>query len=236
MFCRRRLFSTSIQESALNLKTHFRTLLRESAQTVAVVTTTTLASPSHDRYHGATLSSFTSIAMDPHPLISFSLRVPSRMAAYLAEAYSKRSTRPKSAHMVINLLSASQEDLAVVFSRPDLYPHPFSSSQFFTLSRDGIPLLKKSLGAVSCQLVTPPIPLHDMSLLERGLGGVTSELAGEGKVAGTGALDGVTSELFIARVSGVEMDGSTEEGRKPLLYHRRGYTTCDVNHTVQKMV
>ncbi|KAG7093396.1 hypothetical protein E1B28_007077 [Marasmius oreades] len=237
MFCVRRQFSSSIHESTLHLKAHFRSLLRESAQTVAVVTTTTAASPSstsHDRHHGATLSSFTSIAMDPYPLISFSLRLPSRMAAYLAEAYSKPLSHPESAHMVINLLSATQEDLAVVFSRPDLHPHPFSSSEFYSFSREGIPVLKRSLGAISCQLVAPPIPLHDLEFLKHGFGGGTS-MAEEGRVVGES--DGVTSELFIARVVDVEMDGITEGvnvsglEKKPLLYHRRGYTTCYASHT-----
>ena len=98
VFCRKRLFSTS----PLDLKSEFRTLLRESAQPVAVVTTKTktkadssaLSSPSassndHSRYHGATLSSFTSIAMDPHPLVAFSLRIPSRMATYLSETHKR---------------------------------------------------------------------------------------------------------------------------------------------------
>src|SRR5882762_991582 len=93
-----------------------RSLLRETAQPVAVVTSN-LFGTSSPRYHGATLSSFTSIALDPYPIVSFSLRIPSRMATALKSAESRLSS-----HMVINVLSAAQQSTAVRFSRPDLYP------------------------------------------------------------------------------------------------------------------
>ncbi|KAK1224671.1 hypothetical protein PQX77_012416 [Marasmius sp. AFHP31] len=244
-FCGKRLFSTS----PLELKSQFRALLRESAQPVAVVTTKThsASSPSpshsgsHSQYHGATLSSFTSIAMDPHPLIAFSLRLPSRMATYLSEVKAEKRHSDSSesteteAQLVINILSAAQEPLAVVFSRPDLHPRPFSSSVEYELNRDGIPVLNGSLGAISCRLVTPPIPLHNLGSLRKGLepGSILREQQMENEAD---VVDGVTSELFIARVVDVQLSGEEEghEERMPLLYHRRGYTTCRLDYNGKK--
>ncbi|EGO20648.1 hypothetical protein SERLADRAFT_477058, partial [Serpula lacrymans var. lacrymans S7.9] len=93
-----------------------RALLRETAQPVAVVTSLLHAESSsrESTFHGATLSSFTSIALDPHPLIAFSLRVPSRMATSLNahDNLTSQLRSKKSSHMVINILSASQSHLA----------------------------------------------------------------------------------------------------------------------------
>jgi flavin reductase (DIM6/NTAB) family NADH-FMN oxidoreductase RutF len=190
-----------------------RSLLRETAQPVAVVTSNLQHSPTH---HGATLSSFTSIAMDPHPLISFSLRIPSRMATALkaADSHSK-------SHMVINVLSAAQESTAVRFSRPDLYPEPFSSIPYL-LSEEGLPVLEGCLGALSCRLVKGSWPLHDLDFIE----GRSTESAE--REEGNGA----TSELFLARVIRVEtlpFIGGDHLRTLPLLYHRRAYaTTSDI--------
>ncbi|PPQ83243.1 hypothetical protein CVT26_014766 [Gymnopilus dilepis] len=277
--------------------------------------------PSPPLYHGATLSSFTSIAMDPYPLVCFALRVPSRMADGLREAVEqeerdnkameaarvradeaararemarakegsareKEEVRedgtiklgkhrkwrappdPDRAHMVINLLSRGQEEAAVRFSRPDLYPTPFaeplpprppspspspSSSSSpnpkshtshrgkrepnlptptpCTLSKEGFPILLDSLGALSCRLVAGPIPLHDVNYLSQLVTDSPSSFASPpGKpLLGKGE---VASQLFIARVVRVEDvprlgEGKEGEELKPLIYHRRGYTTCE---------
>jgi len=194
-----------------NTRERLRSLLRETAQPVAVVTSNLQHSPTH---HGATLSSFTSIAMDPYPLISFSLRIPSRMATALkaADSHSK-------SHMVINVLSAAQESTAVRFSRPDLYPEPFSSIPYL-LSEEGLPVLEGCLGALSCRLVKGSWPLHNLEFIE----GRTESANREAMLEG----NGVTSELFLARVIRVEtlpFIGDDDLRTLPLLYHRRGYTT-----------
>lgn len=215
------------------LKHALRSLLRETAQPVAVVTALMPAAhrtaddvAEHTRFHGATLSSFTSIALDPHPLVAFSLRVPSRMASALSAPFlSPPSSSPADtnahpsthAHMVINILSASQAALAVRFSRPDLHAHPFADVPY-TLSAAGLPVLSGALGALSCAVVGPPWPLHDVHALARG-----ERPAQDAGAGGDGAVDGMPSELFIARVVGVEDAGA--EGQTPLLYHRRAYAT-----------
>jgi flavin reductase (DIM6/NTAB) family NADH-FMN oxidoreductase RutF len=205
-----------------NIRDRLRALLRETAQSVAVITSNMPPEIAKDtaRYHGATLSSFTSIAMNPYPLVTFSLRTPSRMAASLKSCPSHIPS-----HMVINILSATQASAAITFSRPDLYPNPFSSVAYF-LSGDGLPILEGSLGALSCKMVSLSLPLHDLDYLEKRSDRATDE-----------ALQGHSgaSELFIARVVRVEelgdKDADKDVGRPemlPLLYHRQGFTSCKV--------
>ncbi|KAF8899591.1 flavin reductase like domain-containing protein, partial [Gymnopilus junonius] len=233
--------------SSRRLKSDLRTLLRDIAQPVAVVTSFMPHSHSHPHqggkavcpengspYHGATLSSFTSIAMDPYPLVSFALRIPSRMATTLSSLSSLPFSSASSAHMVINLLSSSQASTALAFSRPDLFPAPFLGSTSspasgrietdaipYTLSQDGLPIINDVIGALSCELVGGPIALHDLEYLSRASDSPPSvPVLRPGEVA---------SELFIARVVRVEevkRDAQEDERTlQPLIYHRRGYTS-----------
>ncbi|KAF8993754.1 flavin reductase like domain-containing protein [Cyathus striatus] len=239
------------------LKDQLRALLRATAQPVAVITSLMPrgahshfphAKDSKCRYHGATLSSFSSISMDPYPLVSFALRIPSRMAVSLGSGHasslfsssssSPASTYPSSSSstststsptqsdveegnkpiMTINLLSQHQPHTAHLFSRPDLHPEPFSSVTY-TLSRDGLPVLDDSLAAITCELVGGPIPLHDLEYLE-GRSALPKRWEREG--------GGISSELFIARVIRVE-DVRLQSGegeRVPLIYYQRGFTYC----------
>ena len=212
-------YSTDSTTHEGNAHWQLRELLRRTAQPVAVVTSLTRSGSSNDdscSYHGATLSSFASIAMDPYPLISFALRIPSRMAFSL-----KSAQRDLTSHMVINILSSEQAAVAVKFSRPDIHPEPFHSVPY-QLTQEGLPILEGSLGALSCKLASSGIPLHDLNFLEkRNLDGEVAQDLG----------NVVVSELFIGRVVRVEMVeiGPANEGRSltlPLLYHRRGYTSC----------
>lgn len=211
--------------SVETIRQDLRVLLRETAQPVAVVTSLmpekNINSDSpHSKFHGATLSSFTSIALDPHPLVAFSLRIPSRMATSLRDAHIDWPS-----HMVINILSALQEEAAMRFSRVDLYPHPFESVPY-QLTEEGLPILKDSLGALSCKLVASSWPLHDLEVLS-GDKEKSVDHVWEG--------DGVASELFIARVIRVERTKDPQcwdalQGN-PLLYHERKYCTTAALHT-----
>ena len=193
-------------------------VLRESAQSVAIVTShmplESRTGP-YSEFHGATLSSFSSIALDPYPLVAFSLRMPSRMATSLQNAdYSKPS------HMVINILSACQASTAIRFANARLHPHPFAESRY-SLTEDGLPILHDSLGAISCKLVLPPKPLHDLDAFDVE-GGNLGEKKGWND-------SGVASELFIARavrVEKVQVDDVNNPLRTlPLIYHHQGYGT-----------
>ncbi|PWN51261.1 hypothetical protein IE53DRAFT_305139, partial [Violaceomyces palustris] len=143
--------------------------------------------------HGATLSSFSSISLSP-PLISFSLKTPSRMADALIRGSS--SGEP---HFILNVLSHLQADAAAAFSRPGLVPflhdqdpsdkaHPFEAQETFPSTHaGGIPVFRKSLGSLACSVVN----LLDLSKVE---GGVPASASN-----GNG-----TSILFIARVHAIE--------------------------------
>jgi flavin reductase (DIM6/NTAB) family NADH-FMN oxidoreductase RutF len=223
----------SSQSSCSRVKDDLRALLRETAQPVAVVTALMPSSASNSpsrssspaKYHGATLSSFSSVALDPHPLVIFSLRVPSRMATSLS-SIPLTSLRERPSDMVINILSGSQASLATRFARPDLHPRPFDNLPY-SLTTDGLPVLDGSLGALSCSLVSASWPLHDLEKLDR----ASRHIHGKDE---PWEGDGVASELFIARVVRVERqpplspDGaeiSDNPEHLPLLYHRRKYTT-----------
>ena len=129
--------------------------------------------------------------------------------------------------MVINILAAPQARVAVLFSRPDLHPRPFEDPGIqWSLSREGLPVLHGSLGALSCRVVGAPWPLNDLSALGDKM---THKTQG---ASGSVDAGGVESELFIAQVIRVEdvprleNVGNDDSIRTlPLVYHRRGYTT-----------
>lgn len=228
--------STSAQSSE-SIRRDLRTLLRGTAQPVAVVTSlmpagaspsTPHALPTSSRFHGATLSSFTSIALDPHPLVAFSLRIPSRMATSLSTAHASATASPhphRPAQLVVNILSAAQPAVASRFARPDLHADPFAHT-LFTLSAEGLPILSGALGALSCRLVTASWPLHDLASLQGRDDDEDARSPWEG--------DGVASELFISQVTRVEdvprledeAGGAEEDAtRSPLLYYQRTFAT-----------
>lgn len=79
-------------------------------------------------------------------------------------------------------------------------------------------MLEGSLGALSCKLVAS-WPLHDLEALREGESDEDNVWSGEG----------VASELFVARVTRVEMISNMAEDATlrtlPLLYHHRAYST-----------
>ncbi|KAI0306012.1 flavin reductase like domain-containing protein [Multifurca ochricompacta] len=215
-----------------------RALLRETAQPVTVVTSlmpdlkptspSIQSRPSLSTFHGATLSSFTSISMTPHHLVAFSLRVPSRMATTLRDLSAAASF--SSTHMVINLLAAPQAHAAILFSRPDLHSHPFEDPDIqWSLSPDGLPILHGCLGALSCRVVGAPWRLNDLAALGDKLVSKVERTRDSANV------DDVESELFIAQVIRVEdvpkAKGVVDDSLRtlPLVYHRRGYATTSLN-------
>lgn len=135
--------SNKLNYSTQNLSDKLRETMRSTSQPVSVVsvhipTTSTSSSSSSsssskssssitttttielEDNHGATLSSLSSVSLKP-PIISFSIRTPSRLATYLTSnstpLTSKSSTRIS---LTVNLLSASQREVAQVFSRQKL--------------------------------------------------------------------------------------------------------------------
>ncbi|CAO1635433.1 unnamed protein product [Parajaminaea phylloscopi] len=87
--------------------------------------------------HGATLSSFVTLSLQPVPRVAFSLQMPSRMADSLlagralagtrsCDASRAATDRSPRAHFVINVLSSSQSAVAAAFARPGLKPYDWS--------------------------------------------------------------------------------------------------------------
>jgi flavin reductase (DIM6/NTAB) family NADH-FMN oxidoreductase RutF len=204
-----------------------RAILRKTAQPVTVLTAILPSSDSSKppTYHGATLSSFTSISMHPLPLVAFAIRTPSRMASSLTAL-----ATPHIPHMVVNLLSASQSSAALQFSRPDIYPEPFRDTPFH-LTDEGIPILTGSLGAFSCALLAS-MPLDKAGLTQLGLRR-KDILDAEFPLGDTN----LSSQLFIARILRVENPvevrrrtweetaEDVEDKTLPLIYHERRYAT-----------
>ena len=131
-------------------------------------------------HHGATLSSFTSISLSP-PLVSFSLRLPSRLATALQTSFETSSptstttgsltldssrddpeshpqnptTPPGGQRFTVSLLSKPNESLAHTFSQ--------ARAEHENMIRDvdmwepdgpsGLPFVKHGLGALGCRVV-----------------------------------------------------------------------------------
>lgn len=194
--------------STEHLKTQqaLKALMVEMAQPVAIVTTR-LKPKSIGHLHGATISSLSSIAMDPHPLVAFSLKHPSRLADALRHAFESNDKNTTIPHFVINILSSKQAKLATMFSRPDLHPNPFKSTSLHFTS-EGQPAFVRSMGRLLCAVSsTIPLPPAQDSLRAPG-----------------------SSELFIARVLRVETPKphrrkSRVSTMRPLVYHKRKFGT-----------
>jgi len=218
--------------------------MRNSAQPVAVITTLlpqhqkVSIRPKSSHVHGATLSSFTTVSLDP-PLVAFSLRTPSR----LADALDSTGNLARGPHFIVNVLSTKQEIEAAGFSKPGLEPfslesdwtsqeassgpnndtkHPLSTAPFHpsTIAKDDsgvfVPVLSNSLGSLACSVVSK-VSLKD---LEEGAKDIDIEAGSDSNQGG--------SELFLARVHGVEYTGKLEdegEKRLPMVYWDQKFTS-----------
>jgi flavin reductase (DIM6/NTAB) family NADH-FMN oxidoreductase RutF len=200
-------------------------------QSIAVIVTRipeSAASSSTCRYHGATLSSFTSLTLHPEPLVAFSLRLPSRMADYLriqnpiqpdlphhadgsnpnsgeADVHPALSSLPI---LTVSLLSSSSEPIAHALARPQTdHSDTFTTHDWNT---DDPPSIRDSIGCLRCEVVSS-VRLGDLARS-------TGTERAEGQDYG--------SELFICRVQSVTK-GKSEAAGKPLLHWRQKYISVD---------
>lgn len=189
--------------------------------------------------HGATISSFVSIALHPTPLVAFALRLPSRLATFLNTHHSSSSSPSSSSSMSdhlpaptfkIHLLSEEQEDVARAFARQAPLPNKAMPSSSSTSQHEpfSLGLFQKldatSLGSLECTLagdlplVEPLFQTHmhnaDISNPE-----VQSEHAKASKIGQA------TSQLFIAKV--INVNGG-DTSRHPLLYYHQKYCVLDM--------
>ncbi|GAA5904750.1 hypothetical protein JCM8208_001343 [Rhodotorula glutinis] len=231
-----------------------RELFRRVAQPVAVITAhipspaspsstagTSTASDEPQHNHGATLSSLASISLSP-PLVSFSLRLPSRLAAFLSTptAPAAAGAHPAEPTFRVHLLSTRQEPLARAFARQaplpaKAQPSPPPSSSPSVPSSLGAPpappqastlahfdpalfaeLERTGLGSLDCRVVQR-VPLSPLGASQAGAG-----------VEEQGTIDvddeQPRSELFIARVEGVRLgEAEMDEDETALLYWDQQY-------------
>ncbi|GAA5939806.1 hypothetical protein JCM3775_001634 [Rhodotorula graminis] len=231
-----------------------RELFRRVAQPVAVITahipssTATSPAPSAGtaseeplHNHGATLSSLASISLSP-PLVSFSLRLPSRLAAFLSTptTSARGDAHPVEPTFRVHLLSTRQEPLARAFARQaplpaKAQPSPPPSSSPPTSPDPGAPLSpsapppmaqidpalfaeleRTGLGSLDCRVVQR-LPLSPLGAGPAGVG--VEEQASVGVED-----DQPRSELFIARVESVKLgEAEVDEGETALLYWDQQY-------------
>lgn len=129
------------------LQEGFRDAMGNVAAAVSVVTT--LSGPSGDRPHGATVSAFASLSMDP-PMLLVSLQETSRLLALLTPG----------SHLGVNVLAAHQRDLALRFAsrREDRF------GDLDWVPRDGSPALAGAHAWVGTR-VARLVPAGDHTLV-----------------------------------------------------------------------
>ncbi|KNZ54318.1 uncharacterized protein VP01_297g2 [Puccinia sorghi] len=174
----------------------FRQVMRQLSFPVSVLT----VQLEDGQPHGATVSSLSSVALEPHPLISLSLRRPSRLASHLL-----RQPRQSFQVFLLNHLPDSIR-LATIFSQPR-NQIPFAA--FHSLQQTAFACLHchvlQSIDLSSLNHLTPQHHLH--------LSPSSDTLSG--------------STLFIARVlQSTFSAGNTQQ--QPLMYHNRSYTTIKI--------
>ncbi|MGC5050929.1 flavin reductase family protein [Micromonospora sp. DT48] len=136
----------------------FRTLLRQQASTVTVVTAVArgtrpacLGDLGEPLRAGFTATSFTSVSLDP-PLVSFCLDVSSSSWPVLARAE----------HVAVHLLAANQTEAARVFATSGI--DRFAAYPGWTSGPFGVPLLSGVLARLLCR-VTHRVPAGDHSVV-----------------------------------------------------------------------
>lgn len=151
-------FSTSS-----NVIEDVRGIMRKVPQPVVVVTTSKPDDRSHRR--GITVASFTSVCLQPEPLVSFCVRTPSRASELLHS----------SGCMILNMLAHEQVQQSVAFSSPNA--DQFKDIPYFDDPTSGLPVLIGTLGAMHCEAFKV-IQLGDHELwitkvlkVEEGVGG-----------------------------------------------------------------
>ncbi|KAI9249315.1 flavin reductase like domain-containing protein [Sporodiniella umbellata] len=157
------LFSRLKHSSPTHVIDSVRGIMRKVPQPVVVVTTSKPDDPTYRR--GITVSSFTSVCLNPEPLVSFCVRVPSRASQLLHSSGS----------MIVNMLSHEQVQQSTAFSSPDA--DQFKDVPYFDDPATGLPVLMGTIGAMHCE-VYKVVELGDHEMwvtkvvkVEEGVGG-----------------------------------------------------------------
>lgn len=233
-----------VQEEG-SISDQIRALMRGSAQPVALVTTFLPRSAAEQdkgggarRIHGATLSSFSSISLEPN-LVTFSIKTPSKLADALRHHWQARTraadTCPEErasqeVDFVINVLAQTQASLAAAYATPGTSPlshggtsctrkqeqeqeeeeHPLQQAGLIEVRGKGtLPVVQGAVGAFGCQVVN------------------TIDLSQYAQPAELQQSGDSKSILYIARVIHVHHSPTSATHAQPLLYHRHKFvSTC----------
>jgi flavin reductase (DIM6/NTAB) family NADH-FMN oxidoreductase RutF len=149
-------------------------------------------------FHGATLTSFASLTLEPHPLVAFSLRLPSRMADLLRPRFEFgiRGARCAPIPLTVSLLAGTNQPIADALAKPGIDQAPIFAAPGWDASDP--PALTDAVGALCCEVVHS-VPLRDVG------GDTASESAG--------------SELFICKV----VDATRGPAKDSLVHYQRDY-------------
>ena len=176
------------------------------------------------------------------PLVSFSLRLPSRLASALhnlsdappiclstkpVDGDSATAVPPTPPHpepragrpFVVSLLTREHETLATTFSQArSEHENMIQDETQWESDTLGLPLVKGALGGMECEVVWS-LPLKqgmDASTLSQDAVTSAENVAKDGKPEDQGSM------LFVARVNRVARG---DESSKALLYEKQGYVT-----------
>ncbi|PLW12386.1 hypothetical protein PCASD_14783 [Puccinia coronata f. sp. avenae] len=186
---------SSTPSPAASAQDAFRQLMRQLSYPVTILT----VQLHNGDQHGATLSSLSSIALEPKPMVSLSLRHPSRLATYLL--------RQPHVPFTVYLLNHHPQSiqLATLFSQPrSQIPHAAFAS-----------LQRSSFASLHCQVIKS-FNLSDLHPHFNSTSNLDS--CCEHNLTGS-------STLFIAQVlQSTPLTANTLQ-QQPLMYHNRSYTT-----------
>lgn len=220
-------FSTTLtRNDASTVSDQIRRVMRESAQPVALITT--FLPTKQDRgarlIHGATLSSFTSISLQPN-LVCFSMKTPSKLADSLLHHRTNREKAGNQVDFVVNVLAQGQADLASAYAVPGTPPllhpppqaqegkeeekHPLMEAGLIEVNEGTVPVVKGALGAFGCQVV------DTLDLSTYANKDAAEEAEGESK-----------SILYIAKVLHVYTPSHPNAAQqKPLIYRKATFVS-----------
>ncbi|KAI9809668.1 MAG: hypothetical protein M1825_000100 [Sarcosagium campestre] len=212
------------------LSSQLRHLMRHTPHPVAILTTTTLtSSPSSSSspastattVHGLTLSSLTPLSLDPNPLFTFNIRLPSstydtlmKSHSYVSSSSTAVATKgdsPLQPHFNIHLLSATPAAAALAkrFSRP-LTQTPQSYSTISPSSSPSSSTIPSDAAMLSDADPDPNLTSNKSKDADTAASGIRATLQCALRGDGLKVADHV---VLVAEVLGVELVGDLGDGR-----------------------
>ncbi|CAG7916081.1 unnamed protein product [Penicillium olsonii] len=179
--------STATNEASISLSEQVRLLMRRVPYPVAIITATDPSGPQETSFRGMTVSSFSTVTLTPHPVISFNVRRPSETLTALlasrrflvhllapspATATLARDFSKGNATLSAMLKGHGEFEFAALDAGNETRPLPILRRK----GSDGIPSGDFSF-VFECTLHPEKIDVHDHSII---LGSVVKTIEGPG--------------------------------------------------------